>query len=47
MRGCRDQVLSLVLLDQMEMLKKSRLMVAFIDFSKAYGRIDKGQYGRA
>ena len=37
MRGCRDQVLSLVLLGQTEMLKKSSgLMVAFIDFSKAY-----------
>ena len=44
MRGCRDQVLSLVLLGQMEMLKKSSgLMVAFIDFSKAYDRIDRGK----
>ena len=44
MRGCRDQVLSLVLLGQMEMLKESRgLMAAFIDFSKAYDRIDRGK----
>ena len=44
MRGCRDQVLSLVLLGQMEMLKKSSgLMVAFIDFSKAYDRIARGE----
>ena len=48
MRGCRYQVLSLVLLGQMEMLKTSSgLMVAFIDFSKAYDRIDGGNYGRA
>ena len=44
MRGCRDQVLSLVLLGQMEMLKKSSgLMVTFTDFSKAYDRIDRGK----
>ena len=44
MRGCRDQVLSLVLLGQMEMLTKSSgMMVAFIDFSKAYDRIDGGR----
>ena len=44
MRGCRDQVLSLVLLGQREMLKKSGgLMTAFIDFSKAYDRIDRGK----
>ena len=44
MRGCRDQVLSLVLLGQMVMLKKSSgLMVVFIDFSKAYDRIDRGK----
>ena len=36
-RGCRDQVLSLVLFGQMEMIKKSSgMLVAFIDFSKAY-----------
>ena len=41
-RGCRDQVLSLVLLSQMEMLKKlNGMMVAFIDFSKAYDKVDR------
>ena len=45
MRGCRDQVLSLVLLGQMEMLKTSSgiMMTAFIDFSKVYDRIDRGK----
>ena len=44
MRGCRDQVLSLVLLGQMEMLKTSSgMMTAFIDFSKAYDRIDRSK----
>ena len=44
-RGCRDhdQVLSLVLLGQMEMLKKvNGMMVAFIDFSKAHDMVDRG-----
>ena len=41
-RGCRNQVLSLVLLGQMEMLKKSqRMMIAFIDFSKANDKVDR------
>ena len=41
-RGCRDQVLSLVLLGQMEMLKKTQgMMIAFIEFSKAYDKVDK------
>ena len=40
--GCRDQVLSLVLLGQMEMIKKSSgMLVAFIDFSKAYDKVDQ------
>ena len=46
MRECRDQVLSLVLLGQMEMLKKlSGLTATFINFnfSKAYDRIDRGK----
>ena len=35
-------MLSLVLLGQMEMLKKLHgMMVAFIDFSKAYDKIDR------
>ena len=44
MRECRDQVLSLLLLGQMEMLKKlSGLTVTFINVSKAYDRIDRGK----
>ena len=44
MRGCRDQILSLVLLGQMEMLMKlSGLMAAFIDFFKTYDRIHRGK----
>ena len=45
-RGCKDQVLTLVLLGQMEMVKKANeMMVAFIDFSKAYDKVDN--YGVA
>ena len=41
-RGCRDQVLTLVLLGQMEMVKKTNgMMVAFIDFSKACDKVDR------
>ena len=44
MRGCRDQVLSLVLFGKIEMLMKlSGLMAAFIDFFKVYDRIDRGK----
>ena len=39
---CRDQVLTLVLLGQMEMMKKANgMIVAFIDFSKAYDKVDR------
>ena len=45
-RGCRDQVLSLVLLGQMEMLKKSHgVKIAFIDFSKTYNKVDRTSCG--
>ena len=52
-RGCRDQILSLVLIGQSMVAKKSSGMVAtFIDFRKAYDRVDRmklwdclGQYG--
>ena len=41
-RGCRDQVLSLMLLDQTEVIKrKDGMLVAFIDFSKAYDKVDR------
>ena len=46
-RGCRDQVLALVLLIQMEVAKKAKgMMVTFIDFSKAYDRVDREQLWR-
>ena len=45
-RGCKDQVLTLVLLGQMELVKKANgMMVVFIDFSKAYDKVDN--YGVA
>ena len=52
-RGCRDQILSLLLIGQSMVAKKSSGMVAaFIDFRKAYDRVDRmklwdclGQYG--
>ena len=47
-RGCRDQVLMLVLLGQMEIVKKANgMMVAFIDFSKAYDKVDRRNCGVA
>ena len=46
-RECRDQVLSLVLLGQMEMLKKvNGMMVVFIDFSKVYDKVDRDKLWR-
>ena len=41
-RGCRDQLLSLVLLGQTEMVRKpAGMLVAFIDFAKAYDKVDR------
>ena len=41
-RGCRDLVLMLVLLGQTEMAKAAKgMMVAFIDFTKAYDKVDR------
>jgi hypothetical protein len=48
-RGCRDQVLTLTLtlLGQLEVTKKSSgMMVAFMDFSKAYDRVDREKLWR-
>ena len=43
-RGCRDQVSTLVLLGQTEMAKATRgMLVAFIDFAKAYDKLDRGK----
>ena len=36
-RGCRDQILTLTLLGQTNMLRKKKgMLAAFIDFRKAY-----------
>ena len=38
-------MLTLVLLGQMEMVKKANgMMVAFIDFSKAYDKVDRRKF---
>ena len=43
-KGCRDQVLTLVLLGQTEMAKAAKgMLVAFIDFTKAYDTVDQGK----
>ena len=43
-RGCRDQVLTLVLLGQTEIAKAAKgTLVAFIDFTKAYDMVDRGK----
>ena len=43
-RGCRDQVLMLVLSRQTEMAKAANgMLVAFIDFTKAYDTVDRGK----
>ena len=41
-RGCRDHLLSLVLLGQTELVKKpDGMLVAFIDFAKAYDKVNR------
>ena len=41
-RGCRDQLLSLVLLGQTEVVRKpDGMLVAFIDFAKAYDNVNR------
>ena len=41
-RSCRDQILSLLLISQTMVAKKSSgLLTAFIDFKKAYDRVDR------
>ena len=39
-RGCRDQLLMTVLLGQMKTLSKKGMFAGFIDFRKAYDRVD-------
>ena len=41
-RGCRDQIVTLILLGQIKMMTKKRgIFTAFIDFKKAYDRVDR------
>ena len=41
-RGCRDQLLSLVLLGQTEVVRKpDGMLVAFIDFAKTYDKVNR------
>ena len=41
-KGMQDQVLTLVLLGQIEMAKAAKgMLVAFIDFTKAYDKVDR------
>ena len=43
-RGCRDQIVTLILLGQIKrMTKKRGIFTAFIDFKKAYDRVDREQ----
>ena len=42
-RGCRDQVLTLMLLGQMKAVAKKGMLAAFIDFKKVYDRVDRGK----
>ena len=46
-RGCRDQIVILILLGQIKMMTKKRgLFTAFIDFKKAYDRVDRSKFWR-
>ena len=42
-RGCRDQVLTLTLLGQIKAMSKRGMFAAFIDFRKAYDRVDRAK----
>ena len=42
-RGCRDQLLTLVLLGQVRAVAKRGMMAGFIDFKKAYDRVSRGK----
>ena len=42
-RGCRDQVLTLTLLGQIKAMERKGMFAAFIDFRKAYDRVDRGK----
>ena len=40
-RGCRDQLLTLMLLGQIKVMSKRGMFAAFINFKKAYDRVDR------
>ena len=40
---CRDQVLTLMLLGQIKAVAKKGMFAAFIDFKKAYNRVDRSK----
>ena len=42
-RGCRDQLLTLLLLVQVKAVAKRGMLAGFIDFKKAYDRVDRGK----
>ena len=42
-RGCRDQIMTLMLLGQTQMaVRKAGMMAAFIEWKKAYDAVDQG-----
>ena len=45
-RGCRDQLMTLVLLGQVKAVTKTGMLASFIDFKKAYDRVDRGKLWR-
>ena len=42
-RGCRDQVLMLMLLGQIKACSRKGMFATFIDFRKAYDRVDRNK----
>ena len=42
-RGCIDQLMTLVLLGQMKAVTGRGMFASFIDFKKAYDRVDRGK----
>ena len=42
-RGCRDQVLTLLLLGQVKAQSRRGMFATFIDFRKAYDRVDRSK----
>ena len=42
-RGCRDQLMTLVLLGQLKAVSGRGMLFSFIDFKKAYDRVDRGK----